>query len=90
MGYDTQKPKALLERIIKMASNKGDLIGDFFCGSGTTPVVADHLKRRYIGCDINSKAIEITKRRLRKKYIPLTKFNKKKEKRRKGNLEKFL
>ena len=62
--YDTQKPKALLERIIKASSNKGDIILDLFCGSGTTMVVAKELGRRYIGCDISERAIEITEKRL--------------------------
>ena len=64
VGYDTQKPKKLLERIIKASSNKGDIVADFFCGSGTTLVVAKELGRHYIGCDINPKAIEITNNRL--------------------------
>jgi site-specific DNA-methyltransferase (adenine-specific) len=65
VGYDTQKPKALLERIIKASSNEGDVVADFFCGSGTTLVVAKELGRQYIGCDINPRAIEITEKRLR-------------------------
>ena len=64
IGYDTQKPKALLERIIKASSNEGDIVADFFMGSGTTCVVAKELGRKYIGCDINSRAIEITNNRL--------------------------
>ena len=62
--YDTQKPKPLLERIVKSSSNEGDTIADFFCGSGTSLVVAKELKRNYIGCDINPRAVEITKERL--------------------------
>ena len=62
--YDTQKPKALLERIIKMLSNDGDLVADFFCGSGTSMVAAKELGRQYIGCDINPRAVEITNQRL--------------------------
>lgn len=62
--YDTQKPKALLERIIKASSNKGDIVADFFCGSGTTLVVAKELNRQYIGCDINPRAIEVSNERL--------------------------
>lgn len=65
VGYDTQKPKALLERIIKASSNKGDTVADFFCGSGTTGVVAKELGRNYILCDINPKAIEISEQRLK-------------------------
>ena len=62
--YKTQKPKELLERIIKASSNENDVVADFFCGSGTTLVVAKELGRQYIGCDINPKAIEITNNRL--------------------------
>ena len=64
VGYSTQKPKALLERIIKASSNEGDIVADFFCGSGTTGVVAKELGRNYIMCDISEKAVEISKRRL--------------------------
>ena len=64
VGYDTQKPKQLIERIIKGFSNEGDIIADFFCGSGTSLVVAKELNRKYIGCDINPRAIEITNKRL--------------------------
>ena len=63
-GYDTQKPKELLKRIIKLFSNKGDIVADFFCGSGTSMVVAKELGRQYIGCDISKRAIEITNKRL--------------------------
>lgn len=65
VGYDTQKPKRLLERIIKTSSNEGDIVADFFCGSGTTLVVAKELGRKYIGCDINEKAIYIAEERLK-------------------------
>lgn len=64
VDYNTQKPKALLKRIIKASSNKGDTVADFFCGSGTTLVVAKELERNYVGCDINERAIKITKERL--------------------------
>ena len=64
IGYDTQKPKSLLERIIKASSNQGDLVADFFCGSGTTCIVAKELGRNYLGCDINKRAIDITYDRL--------------------------
>lgn len=64
VDYDTQKPKALLEKIITASSNENDVVADFFCGSGTTLVVAKELGRQYIGCDINPKAIEITNNRL--------------------------
>lgn len=66
VGYDTQKPKTLLEKIIKASSNEGDIIADFFCGSGTTGVVAKELNRKYILCDINPRAIEISEERLSK------------------------
>ena len=62
--YNTQKPKELLERIIKASSNEGDIVADFFCGSGTSMVVAKELNRQYIGCDINPRAVEITNKRL--------------------------
>lgn len=65
VDYNTQKPIALLERIIKASSNKGDVVADFFIGSGTTMTVAKMLGRNYIGCDINPKAIKITNERLK-------------------------
>lgn len=64
VGYNTQKPKILLERIIKTSTDTNDIVADFFCGSGTTLVVAKELGRQYIGCDINQKAVEITNKRL--------------------------
>lgn len=63
-GYPTQKPEALLERIIAAASAPGDMVADFFCGSGTTPVVAQRLDRRWTACDASETAIAITTRRL--------------------------
>lgn len=63
-GYPTQKPEALLERILLASSNENDLIGDFCCGSGTTLAVAQRLGRRWIGCDMGDAAIETTRRRL--------------------------
>lgn len=63
-GYPTQKPEALLERIILASSNPQDLIADFFCGSGTTPVVADRLGRRYIANDTIWRAVYTTRSRL--------------------------
>lgn len=63
-GFSTQKPKSLAERIIKASSREGDLVADFFCGSGTTCVVAKELGRNYLGCDISDKAIFITNKRL--------------------------
>ena len=62
--YDTQKPEALLERIIKAASNEGDLVADFFCGSGTTGAVAEKLGRRWIMADLGRFAIHTSRKRL--------------------------
>ncbi len=67
--YPTQKPEQLLERIIMSSSNEGDVILDPFCGSGTTLVVAKRLRRNFIGIDINSKAIEISRNRLENHVI---------------------
>lgn len=64
LGYPTQKPEPLLERIIAGCSNEGDLIGDFMCGSGTTLAVAKRLNRSFVGCDISSDAIEVCLSRL--------------------------
>ena len=66
LGYPTQKPEALLERIIKASSNKGDLILDPFCGCGTCNVVAQRLGRRWIGIDISPTAITLIGKRLEK------------------------
>lgn len=63
-GYPTQKPEALLEKILKASSNPGDLVFDCFMGSGTTQVVAMKLGRRFIGADINLGAIQTTTKRL--------------------------
>ena len=63
-GYYSQKPKELIERIIKASSNEGDTVADYYLGSGTTAVVCKELNRNFIGCDINPKAIEITNARL--------------------------
>jgi hypothetical protein len=63
-GYPTQKPQALLERIILASSNPGDLVADFFCGSGTTPVAAARLQRRYIAADVNFRAVHTARARL--------------------------
>ncbi len=64
VGYPTQKPILLLERIIDIASNEGDIILDPFCGSGTTLVAGKLKNRKVIGIDISNEAIEITKTRL--------------------------
>lgn len=64
LPFETQKPETLLVRIILASSNPGDLVADFFCGSGTTLVVAEKLGRRWIGCDLSRYAIHITRKRL--------------------------
>lgn len=64
-GYITQKPKELAERIIKASSLKGDIVADFYMGSGTVAEVCDELDRRFIGCDINPAAIDIAKKRVK-------------------------
>ncbi|MFX0040156.1 MAG: DNA-methyltransferase [Promethearchaeota archaeon] len=64
LGYPTQKPEKLLERIILASSNEGDLIVDFFCGTGTTLAVAAKLNRNWIGVDNNPKAIDLCRKRL--------------------------
>ncbi|MGC9319433.1 MAG: DNA methyltransferase, partial [Armatimonadota bacterium] len=64
LGYPTQKPEALLERIIEASSNEGDLVLDPFCGCGTTVVVAHRLGRRWIGIDITHLAVNLMKHRL--------------------------
>jgi Adenine specific DNA methylase Mod len=63
-GYDTQKPEALLERVIRLSSDPGDLTFDFFCGSGTTMVASEKLGRRWIGCDLGRFAIQTSRKRL--------------------------
>ena len=70
LGYPTQKPEALLERIIKASSNEGDLVLDPFCGCGTTVQVAQRLNRRWIGIDITHLAIGLIKKRLSDAFGP--------------------
>lgn len=64
LNFNTQKPEALLKRIILVSSNPGDIIADFFCGSGTTLAVAEKLGRRWIGSDLSKFAIQVTRKRL--------------------------
>ncbi|MCK4322332.1 site-specific DNA-methyltransferase, partial [candidate division WOR-3 bacterium] len=64
LDFDTQKPETLLERIINTSSNDGDIIADFFSGSGTTLAVAEKLGRRWIGADLSKFAIQVTRKRL--------------------------
>ena len=66
IGYPTQKPEALLERVIAASSNEGDVVLDPFCGCGTTVAVAQRLKRPWIGIDISNTAIQVMERRLMK------------------------
>jgi len=68
LGYPTQKPKVLLERIIAASSKKGDVILDAFCGCGTTVDAAEGLERKWIGIDISPIAVALIERRLKKGY----------------------
>jgi len=63
-NFPTQKPEELLEKVIKASSRKGDLVADFFCGSGTTLAVAEKLGRRWIGCDLGRWGTHVTRKRL--------------------------
>jgi site-specific DNA-methyltransferase (adenine-specific)/adenine-specific DNA-methyltransferase len=65
-GYATQKPEALLERIILVSSEEKDIVLDCCCGSGVTPAVAERLDRRWLACDQSEVAINVTSERLRK------------------------
>ena len=64
IDYPTQKPEKLIERIIKASSNEGDLVADFFCGSGTTLAVAEKLGRKWIGSDLGRFSIHTTRKRM--------------------------
>ncbi len=64
LGFDTQKPEEILKRFILALSNPGDIVADFFCGSGTTLAVAEKLGRRWIGSDLSKFAIQVTRKRL--------------------------
>jgi len=68
LGYPTQKPEKLLERIIQTSSNEGDLVADFCCGCGTTIVVAQKLNRRWFGADISHLSIKLVIKRLQETY----------------------
>ena len=63
-GYPTQKPEALVERIVRLGSRPGDVLLDPFCGSGTLPAVAQRLGRRFVACDISPRAVAVTAARL--------------------------
>jgi hypothetical protein len=69
-GYPTQKPEALLERIILASSNPGDIVADFFCGSGTSAVVAARLGQHFIATDASSRSIHTSRVRLVYSGIP--------------------
>jgi DNA modification methylase len=77
LGFETQKPEALLERIIKASSNENDLVLDCFVGSGTTTATAQKIGRRWIGCDINKGAVQMTSKRLQKIMLEQIKESKK-------------
>jgi len=64
IGYPTQKPEELIEKIIKASSNEGDLVADFFCGSGTTLAVAEKMGRKWIGSDLGKFSIHTTRKRM--------------------------
>jgi site-specific DNA-methyltransferase (adenine-specific)/adenine-specific DNA-methyltransferase len=64
LDYPTQKPESLLERIIRASTNEGDLVADFFCGSGTTAAVAEKLGRKWIATDLGKFAVHTTRKRL--------------------------
>jgi hypothetical protein len=74
LGYPTQKPEALLERIINASSNEGDTILDPFCGCGTTIAAAEKLKRRWIGIDITNLAITLIRSRLTDTFAGAAKY----------------
>jgi DNA modification methylase len=65
--YYSEKHPKILERIIKASSNEGDLVGDFYCGSGTTFDVCKQLNRNFIGCDLNQRAVDVSRERIDKK-----------------------
>ena len=70
IGYPTQKPEALLERIISACTDKGDVVADFFSGGGTSLVVAQQFGRRWIGCDISRVAVALTADRIARILAP--------------------
>ena len=69
IGYPTQKPEVLLERIVSVSSNEGDVVADFFVGGGTTAAVAQRLGRRFIACDQSRVAIAVTAERLKQQAL---------------------
>jgi len=75
LGYPTQKPEILLERIINASSDQGDIVLDPFCGCGTTIIVAEKLKRRWIGMDVTHLAISLMRHRLKDTFGERVKFD---------------
>ena len=73
LGYPTQKPLALLDKIVKASSNRGDIVLDPFCGCATTCIAAERLQRQWIGIDLSPKAVELVKLRL-KRDLDLTEY----------------
>ncbi|HEX6271291.1 MAG TPA: site-specific DNA-methyltransferase [Anaerolineales bacterium] len=71
-GYPTQKPVALLERIVLASSNPGDVVADFFCGSGTTPLAAARHGRKFLACDEKFRALHTTRSRLTVSQMPFS------------------
>ena len=64
LGYPTQKPIGLLYLLLKIASNKNDVVADFFCGSGTTVAAAQKLNRNWLGVDLGDESIKVIKERM--------------------------
>jgi site-specific DNA-methyltransferase (adenine-specific) len=71
-GYPTQKPEALIERMVLASSNPHDLVADFFCGSGTTPLIASRQGRRFLACDNSWRAVHTTRSRLSEQDSPFS------------------
>lgn len=69
-GYPTQKPLKLLERLVGLCSNPGDVVADFFAGTGTTLIAAERLGRKWLGCDESEEAVRVAKERMEKLSIP--------------------
>lgn len=86
-GYATQKPEALVQRMIESCTKEGDICADFFCGSGTLPAIAGRMGRRFIGCDEGSLAIEGSISRLAKEDFSFNVYELKKKGKSKINVE---
>jgi DNA modification methylase len=72
IGYPTQKPDELLETVIKASSNEGDVVADFFCGGGTTPALAQRLRRHWVACDQSRVAVALTMDRITSQVVEQT------------------